>query len=217
MRSRAQTSLAHSLSGPISCTLIPPHQSLPTYPIVLCYVSVLSHQSLAPSLSFLPVVRCPSPSPCPSPQFPSPDPQFPIFNSPVSIHSTRGRSGWAFPAVSVTVTFRLALIFTFTHFHSHSLLIVPLFCMPCSSVSVPVSVPVPVLAPVSVCTCIDPISSLQFFSVQIMHLSRHSTRIPDNVHFSPPAPLALPVSSFLLSAASLCVCFYDLSVLCIAR
>ena len=176
MRSRAQTSLAHSLSGPISCTLIPPHQSLPTYPIVLCYVSVLSHQSLAPSLSFLPVVRCPSPSPCPSPQFPSPDPQFPIFNSPVSIHSIRGRSGWAFAAVSVTVTCRLVSRLSL----SLSLTLNLTLSSSCHYFVCPVPLSLSLSLPLSLClyvpVSIPPhlIPSVQFSSVHALLVVSHS-------------------------------------------
>ena len=124
MRFRAQTLLAHSLSGPISCTLIPPHQSLPTYPIVLCYLSVLSHQSLAPSLSFFPsfVPRPHLHAPIPNPRSTTPTVQLP------GLHPLDSWAEWVgFPSCVCNSNFpsRLSsLALTFTHSQSHSLLII---------------------------------------------------------------------------------------------
>ena len=120
------------------------------------------------------------PVPVPMPQSPIPDPQLPMFNSPVSIHSIRGRNGWAFPAVSVTVTSRLALTLTFTH--SHTLLIVPLFCMPvplslslspppCLCLYVPVSIPSHLIPSVQFRSCTSrgiPLASLTTFTFLLL-------------------------------------------------
>ena len=160
MRFRAQTLLAHSLSGPISCTLIPPHQSLPTYPIVLCYVSVLSHQSLAPSLSFFPsFVPRPVSIPVPMPQIPINNSQYPT----PGLHSLDSWTEWVgFPSCVCNSN-----VSSRSYFHFHSLSLSPhraiiLYASASASVSVP--------APVSVCTCIDPISSHPPNSVQFMHV-----------------------------------------------